>query len=514
MRLTQGLCRAVAVKPDGVATIDGDRVRTWRQVGDRVARFAAALTALGVAPGDRVAVLSQNCDRFLEVYFAVFWAGAVIVPLNTRLTPAEILFQIDDAGAGLVLFSEEFAGVVEALRLNGERRRLFIGLDGGAAPADRDYEALIAGHAPAAETLRASEDLAGIFYTGGTTGLPKGVMLRHASLAAMAVNLIMHLQVDGGCVNLHSAPMFHLADIGIFMTTMVAGTHVFVRRLDEAVMLELIERHRVTHLFTVPAMIDRLARHPDVAAADLSSLKVMGYGGAPMPTGVYDLARGRFPHVDFVQGFGMTEMGAHTFLGAEHHRPGADPEKRLSAGQPCYGYELKIIGEDGAERPRRQIGEIVGRGDNVIAGYWNRPEETAERLKDGWMHSQDVGFMDEEGFLYITDRMKDMIITGGENVYSIEVENAISKHPAVAECAVIGVPDERWGERVHAVVVVGEGDGLTLEALEAFCRERLAGYKRPRSLEVRQAPLPRSAAGKVLKTELRAPHWSDRPRGV
>jgi len=467
-----------------------------------------------VAPGDRVAVLSQNSDLFFEAYFAIFWAGAVIVPLNTRLTPAETLFQLDDAGVGVVLFSEEFGAAVEALRSTGSTQRLFIGLDGPGAPADRGYEALIAAHRPAEEIARASEDLAGIFYTGGTTGLPKGVMLRHANLSALAMNLIMHLQVDDDCVNLHSAPMFHLADIGIFMTTMIAGTHVFVRRLDEAVMLRLIEAHGITHLFTVPAVIDRLARHPGAASADLSSLKVMGYGGAPMPTGTYELARARFPHVDFVQGFGMTEMGAHTFLGAKHHRPGADPEKRLSAGQPCYGYEIKIVDEDGRELPRRQVGEIVGRGDNVMAGYWNRPEETARALRDGWMHSQDAGFMDEQGFLYITDRLKDMIITGGENVYSIEVENAVSTHPLVLECAVIGVPDERWGERVHAVVVTREGAELTLDEVVAHCHDRLAGYKRPRSLEVRRAPLPRSAAGKVLKVELRGPHWADRSRGV
>jgi long-chain acyl-CoA synthetase len=361
---------------------------------------------------------------------------------------------------------------------------------------------------------RGNTDLAGIYYTGGTTGTPKGVMLTHQNLSAMAMNLIMATKIDETCVNLHAAPMFHLADIGTFMTTMVGGTHIFARRLNEEAMLHLVERHRVTHVFTVPAVIDRLAKHPGSVTADLSSLKLLGYGGSPMPMGTYESARARFPGVDFVQGFGSTEMGAHTYLGPAHHRPGADPKKLKSAGQVCFGYEIKIVDESGKELPAGQPGEIVGRGDNVMLGYWNRPEETAIALRDGWLYTQDVGYMDEDGFVYITDRMKDMIISGGENVYSIEVENTISRHPAVDECTVIGVPDERWGERVHAVVVLSAGQSLSLEALRTYCRDSIAGYKCPKSMEVRPAPLPRSAAGKVLKRELRSPHWQKGGRKI
>ncbi|HEY2750905.1 long-chain fatty acid--CoA ligase [Phenylobacterium sp.] len=513
MRLTQTLRRAVLVRPDETATIDGERVRTWREVHERVGRLSAGLRKLGVAAGDRVAVLANNCDAYFEAYFAILWTGAVIVPLNTRLAPAETRFQLEDAGVSVMLFGEEFAGVAALLRPQLPGIGAWIGMDGPDVSADHALEALVVGE-PAPETMRNAEDLAGIFYTGGTTGLPKGVMLSHRALSAMAVNLTMSLKVDESLVNLHSAPMFHLADIGTFMATMVGGAHVFVRKLDETVMLDLIGRRGVTHIFTVPAMIDRLARHPAAATTDISSLKVLGYGGAPMPLGTYDVARARFPDVDFVQGFGMTEMGAHTFLEAKHHRPGADPEKMRSVGQPAYGYEAMIVDPEGREVPRRTLGEIVGRGDNVMSGYWNRPEETARALRDGWMWSGDAGFMDEEGFVYITDRFKDMIVSGGENVYSIEVENVVSRHPAVAECAIIGVPDERWGERVHVVVVTKSQASVTLDELATHCRAEIAGYKVPRSLQILETPLPRSAAGKVLKTDLRAPWWAGHERRI
>jgi|SRR5215217_747376 len=512
MRLTQTLRRAVLVRPDATATIDGDRVRTWRQVHDRVRRLSGALRGLGVKEGDRVAILANNCDAYFEAYFGILWSGAVIVPLNTRLAPAETKFQLEDAGVTVMLFGEEFAETASILKPQLPGIGAWIGMDGADASADHALEDLIARGELVPEIMRKAEDLAGIFYTGGTTGLPKGVMLSNRSLSAMAVNLTMSLKVDETIVNLHSAPMFHLADIGTFMATMVGGAHVFVRKLDENVMLDLIERWNITHIFTVPAIIDRLARHPKGGIA--RKLKVLGYGGAPMPMGTYDVARARFPEVDFVQGFGMTEMGAHTFLSAEHHRPGADPEKMKSVGQPAYGYEIMIVDEAGNEVPRRTLGEIVGRGDNMMIGYWNRPEETAKALRDGWMWSGDAGFMDEAGFVYITDRFKDMIVSGGENVYSIEVENVLSRHPAVVECAVIGVPDDKWGERVHAVVVLKAGETLELEALSAHCRAEIAGYKTPRSLQVLDAPLPRSAAGKVLKTELRAPWWDGRGTGI
>lgn len=512
MRVTQGLARAAHVRPDHLAVVDGERHQTWSEFARRVARVAGALQSLGVRRGDRIAVLAPNGDRYLEIYYGVFWSASVLVPLNTRLAIPEIRFQLRDAGARVLLFAQEFAGV--AAELKGHLDCAFIALDRPTEVSDGVYESLVASTDPIEEIRGPDDELAAIFYTGGTTGLPKGVMHTHKSLSAMAVNLVMSLQVDEDSVALHSAPMFHMADIAVWTMTQVGGTHIITSKLDENAMFDAIERDRVTHIFTVPTVIDRLAKHPRAVTADVSSLRMLGYGGAPMPPAVLEYARERFPSISFGQGFGMTEMPAISYLSPRWHRKGADPEKLKSAGAAAYGYELKVVGPDGKELPRGEIGEIVGRGDNVMAGYWNRPTETAQALRGGWMHSQDVGYMDKDGAIYITDRMKDMIVSGAENIYSIEVENVVYRHPAVAECAIIGVPDERWGERVHAIVFLKSGAALTLDELAVFCREQIAGYKCPRSLELLPTPLPRSAAGKVLKSDLRAPYWKNRERHV
>ncbi|HTW34698.1 MAG TPA: long-chain fatty acid--CoA ligase [Rhizomicrobium sp.] len=512
MRITQGLSRAADVRPHHLAVVDGERKKSWTEFRDRVARLAGALQGLGVQRGDRIAVLANNSDRYLECYYAIFWIAAVLVPLNTRLAVAELEYQLADAGVTLFLFGAEFETHVAKLRAKLDFRS--VALDGPSPSADKTYEDLMARAAPVPETEGPDNELAAIFYTGGTTGVAKGVMHTHKSLSAMATNLVMSLQVDEDSVALHSAPMFHMADIAVWTMTQVAGTHVITPRFDEDAMFDLIARHSVSHIFTVPTVIDRLARHPRAATANVSSLKMLGYGGAPMPPAVLENARERFRNIAFGQGFGMTEMPAISYLSPKWHRKGANPEKLKSAGAAAYGYQLKVVNEADEELPRGEIGEIVGRGDNLMAGYWNRPEATAEALRGGWMHSQDVGFMDEDGAIYITDRLKDMIVSGGENVYSIEVENVVYRHEAVLECAVVGVPDERWGERVHAIVHPKSGMSVTIDELSAFCRDKIAGYKIPRSLQIHETPLPRSGAGKILKTDLRAPHWAGRDRKI
>ncbi|AZI36978.1 putative fatty-acid--CoA ligase [Caenibius tardaugens NBRC 16725] len=505
IELIQALRRAAATRPHHTAMIDGPDVYTWAQVADRVARLSAGFASLGIRRGDRVAILANNCAAYYHSLYALFGMGAVAVPLNTRLALPELRVQLEDAGARVLLIGEGYSAQGESLR--GAPVDHIVGF-GELAGVDTHIEHLIAAHEPAAFAVCGNQDLAGIFYTGGTTGLPKGVMHSHGSLHAMAANLIMQLKLDEDGVVLHSAPMFHLADFAIFVVTMVAGTHVLIRQLDDRSLLDAIEQYGVTHSFTVPVIIDRIARSPDLANRDLSRLKVLGYGGAPMPWGTYLHAREKLPSVDFIQGFGMTEMPSISFLSRRYHRHAANPEKLKSAGVAGYGYELRVVDETGAEVPRGQFGEIIGRGDNLMLGYWNRPEETQAALRDGWMYSGDAGFMDEDGFIYITDRLKDMIVTGGENVYSIEVENVLSAHPSVHECAVIGVPDEKWGERVHAVVTLVPDMTLGRDEMIAFCRQSLAGYKIPRSLEVIATPLPRNGAGKVLKGDLRKQHCS------
>jgi long-chain acyl-CoA synthetase len=503
MRVTYALERAALIEAGRIATIDGDRRHTWSEVQGRVARLASALQELGVKPGDRVGILAMNCDLFFEAWFAIPWAGAVLVPLNTRLAVPELAFQLEDAGVEVLLFGAEFADTVKALR-GHDILRTTIGMDSADAPADHGMNALIAAAEPVAAAELGDADLLGIFYTGGTTGLPKGVMLTHRNFYMVAANLMMAIPFDEDGVNFHSAPMFHLADIGILFVTMAAGTHVFSRSSNVDDILGAISNHHVTHCFTVPVMIERLANHPELHSFDTSSLRFLGYGGSSMPAAALDFARERFPGIEFIQGFGQTEMPSATMLSAKAHRPGADPSKLRSCGKVAFGFDVRIFDENGSEVPRGTVGEIVGRGDNVMVGYWNRPEETAKVKRNGWLHTGDAGFMDDEGYVYITDRLKDMIISGSENVYSIEVENAISRHPSVAESAVIGMPDRQWGERVHAVIVLKPGaPALDVEELRAFCKERIAGYKCPRSLTLREAPLPRSPAGKILKRELR-----------
>src|ERR1700722_13240641 len=356
MRITQGVKRAAHVCPHHLAVVDGERRRTWSEFAGRVARLSGALRAHGVGRGDRVAVLAQNSDRYLETYYGVFWSAAVLVPLNTRLALPEIQFQLKDAGVKLVLFGREFAAIANELRKSFDC--VFIAFDEGTPSADIVYDTMVS-RAPIAEELRgADEELAAIFYTGGTTGLPKGVMHTHKSLSAMAVNLVMSLQVDEESVALHSAPMFHMADIAVWTMTQVGGTHIITPRLDEDSLFDAIEQHGVTHIFTVPAVIDRLAKHQRALSANVSSLKMLGYGGAPMPPAVLEYARERFPNVSFGQGFGMTEMPAISYLGPRWHRKGANPEKLKSAGAAAYGYELKVVDTDGKEIPRGEIGEI------------------------------------------------------------------------------------------------------------------------------------------------------------
>lgn len=499
MELSQLVRRAVQVNARGIATVDGDTRRTWAQEGDRIARLAAGLAARGVGEGDRVAILGGNSVHYWEALFALFQLGAVAVPLNTRLTAAELAYQLGDAGAVMLLAGTGFGDMAQSLRVGA--LQALVGIEDQVL--DVALETLIADHQPRAEFAMGDDRLAGIYYTGGTTGLPKGVMLSHRNLYAMASNLVMHLKVDCHSVVLHSAPMFHLADFASFVATMVAGTHVVIPRFDDETMLHAIADARVTHTFTVPLMIDRIARHPRLAEFDISSLKVLGYGGAPMPRGTYEHARATFPQIEFCQGFGMTEMPAHTFLDMEAHRDPPESPRLRSAGQAGYLYEVRICDREGRTLPPGQFGEIAGRGDNVMMGYWNRPEETAAVLRDGWMFTGDAGFIDEDGNVTITDRFKDMIVTGGENVWTIEVENVVSRFPGVLECAVIGLPDTKWGERVHAIVGMGPDGQFDEAAFDAHCREGLAGYKRPRSVEVVRQPLPRSGAGKILKRALR-----------
>ncbi|MFE5915035.1 long-chain-fatty-acid--CoA ligase [Streptomyces wedmorensis] len=515
MYLTQSLHRAVQQGPDQVATVFGDRVRTNRDVAGRVARLAGALRALGVEVGDRVALLAHNSDVFHEYMYAVWWVGGAVNPVNTRWSVKEMAYSLGESDTRVLLVDDAFAPLVAQLR------ELWDGLDAvvycGSGPVPEGmagYEELIAGHEPVEDLRLGGDRLAGLFYTGGTTGFPKGVMLSHANILASAHSLIAASQgaVRRGGRPLHTAPLFHLAAIsGWCAQNTVGGSHVFVPSFVTADLLKLIPEHRPTSVTLVPAMIRTLMDDPSVGEYDLSSVERIGYGASPISETLLTRAMTAFPRADFTQAYGMTEMAPGiTLLAPPDH---LQPRLLRSAGRALPGVDVRVVDPADVEVPRGTVGEVVARGANMMLGYWNKPEETADALRGGWMHTGDAGYMDEDGYLYIVDRLKDMIVTGGENVYSAEVENALATHPAIASSAVIGVPDPTWGERVHAVIVLKPGHTTTPDDIRAHCKTLIAGYKAPRTCDFVDT-MPLSPAGKILKRDLRKPHWNTTTRSV
>jgi long-chain acyl-CoA synthetase len=507
LRLTAGVARAAAIRGDAAAVIDGARRFTWRELADRVARMAGVLRALGVRPGDRVSILAESSHVYVETYHAALWAGGVLAPVNSRFALAEMQEMLKDATPRVLLADPVHADIAADL------------VRGMADPPavvtiGDELEAMIAAQAPAEDAGRGGDDIACLFYTGGTTGRAKGVMLTHANLVMNALNTSSILGMTSETVHLHCGPLFHLgAGARVYSTSVFGGMHVVLPRFDAAAVLRTIAQEGVTMAVVVPAMVTALLAVPDFAAHDLSSLRTLSYGAAPMPQSLIEALLSRLPHVGLVQSYGQTELSpVATMLLPRDHVAGS-PLLR-SAGQVVPNVELRIADAEDNPLPPGEVGEVQVRGATVMAGYWNRPEETARALAGAWMHTGDAGYLDVRGYLFLVDRLKDMIVSGGENVYCAEVENALHDHPAVLECTVFGVPHERWGEAVHAIVVPRRGMRPAEAELIAHCRTRIAGYKCPKTIDVRLDPLPRSGTGKVQKAELRAPWWQGRARKV
>jgi long-chain acyl-CoA synthetase len=445
------------------------------------------------------------------------WGGGVIVPINSRFALPEMIEQIRDASPTVLIVDENFAdiGAQLAEAAPSVKALLYVGA-GEAPPKAVNYEAVLDAARPRDDALRGGEQLACIFYTGGTTGRSKGVMLSHRNLWANAVVTAGRFGFDASMVSLHAGPLFHLAaGARVFTTAMLGGKHVVIPRFTPADALNAIVRDRVTVATFVPTMLSMLLELPNLASYDLSSLQMITYGASPMPETILAECMRRFPSVRFAQSYGMTELSpVATILGPEDHLPDAPKRHLRSAGRAISSAEIKVVDARDRELPCGEVGEILVRGPMVMQGYWNKPELSEETLRGGWMHTGDSGYFEPDGYLYIADRIKDMIISGGENVYSTEVENAICAHPDVLQCAVIGIPDERWGESVHAVVVRRPAAVLTGDDIVAHCRGLIAGYKCPRSVDVREQPLPLSSVNKINKAELRAPFWKDRTRQV
>lgn len=506
LSLLQPLHKAPRERPDGIFTIFGERRRTNAQFVNRVARLAAGLTSLGLKPGDRVAMLSLNSDRFVEYVYATLWAGGVINPVNARWSPAEMAFSLQDSNTAILVIDDTFAPLAPELRERAPALAHVIHASDRLPSEDvRSFEVLIAEHEPIRDAGRNGDDMAALLYTGGTTGRPKGVMLSHANIATCALALTAAAEHGGDAPGLHVAPFFRIGGVGvIFQFAFRRAPQVIMPAFEPGEALRLIEEEKVGDIFVVPTMLRWLLDHPDMARRDLTSLKSIRYGAAPIDRTLLGRAMKAIPTAGFMQVYGQTEFApvVTCLPPQDHHGPGA--ERRLgSAGRPLATATVRIVDPDGREVPTGTVGEIAVHGPQIMLGYWNRPEETAAAVRGGWLHTGDAGRMDEDGFLHVVDRVKDMIISGGENVYSAEVEDALARMPGVSASAAVAAKDAEWGERVHVFVVASPGAALTLADVQAHCRTLIAGYKVPRSMTLVDA-LPLSPAGKVLKHELRA----------
>ncbi|MEK6321961.1 MAG: long-chain-fatty-acid--CoA ligase [Acidobacteriota bacterium] len=518
MSIVEGLKKSVALSPEKVASICSSTRLTFHELGKRVNRLSSALARLGIGRGDRVAILSLNCHRFLELYYGVPQLGAVVVPINFRLTPQEIKYIVDHSGAKTVAVDPELAPLIEDVRSKLEGVEHFVLMSEERREGYIAYEELLASGTPEFDAPEVSDDeLLGLFYTSGTTAEPKGVMLTHKNMLANITHsegVYNYLPED---IYLHAAPMFHLADgAAVFSHTARGATQAFIPRFDPKMVLETISRERVSLLLLVPTMINFLLQQPDLASYDLSSLRHMTYGASPIAP---DLLRRAMKVLTckFAQGYGLTEASPLlTVLTPEDHVVTDEKsERRLaSCGKAVQGVDVRVMKEDGSAVQPGEVGEIIARGPNIMLGYWKRPDDTEEVLRDGWLHTGDLATVDEDGYIYLVDRKKDMIVTGGENVYSTEVEAVLYAHPAVKEAAVIPIPDRDWGEAVHACVALREGKRMTAEELIEFCQEHLAGYKAPRSIEFIEGELPKGGTGKILKKQLRERYWKDQARRV
>lgn len=517
-QIAQFVRRAVQTGPNKLATINGDRKRTWVEFDSRMRRLAGAIHALGFEPGDRIAILSLNSDRYLESLFGLSHGGFVFVPINTRLAPPEIVFWLADSECAALLVDETFAPVLPKVLPETPSVKQVIYIGEGATPTGLlSFEDLLASAEPWAESIGGGSDLAGIFYTGGTTGRSKGVMLSHNNIWANALNIHPATAANEDSRYVHAAPMFHLADNAMtFVVTGYCGTHYFMPRYDPLMLLKMIAEDRISLVLIVPTMINMLVNHPDAPKYDLSAMKRLLFGASPMPEAVLRRGVELMPTVEFVHLYGQSEASPLLTMADPRYATFDGPYagKAKSVGRSALGVEIKIFDIDDKEVPRGTVGEICARGDVVMLGYWRQPDLTARTLRNGWLHTGDGGYMDDEGFIYLVDRVKDMIISGGENVYSAETEDALYSHPAVAECAVIGVPDDKWGERVHAIVRCKPGMSVTAEDLIAHTHTRIANYKCPRTVDFWEEPLPLSGAGKILKTELRKPFWAGKEKQI
>lgn len=506
------LTRRAELTPHRVAIDFEDRRITYEELNARANRAAHALAALGVTRGDRVAVLAENCPEYVEIFFACAKSGFVLAPVSHRLSEEEMAWQINDSQPKGIIASREWEATARGL-IRAESQFLWsLGTPGVSIDQkNSDYEqALDEQPATEPEDTNASDDPVMILYTSGTTGRPKGAVLTHGNFFWANLNILVNADVSHDEVSLMFLPMFHIGgwNVNTLVVFLKGGTVVLERAFNAERILELIPRKKVTMIMGVPATYLFMSQAPGFANADLSTVRLMIVGGAPMPEPLLRTyaARG----IDIVQGYGLTELAPNALI-----LPMDEAQTRLgSAGKPYFFTDTHLMDESGALLGPGSTGEIVASGPVVMQGYWKRDDATSETVRDGWLHTGDIGRMDADGFVWVVDRTKDMIITGGENVYPAEIENVLYALDEVSEVAVIGVPDVRWGESILAIVVAKAGREVTEADVIGHCHKHLGRFKVPRQVEIRSEPLPRTPAGKVRKSELRAPYWEGQEKKV
>lgn len=493
------ITRAIQIASRRTALISEGREFSFRELRSRCCRLASVLKSKGAEPGDRIAILAANSNHYVESYVAIPAAGFVIVPLNTRHAEPELRYAIEDASVKILLSDREPGALRELVDT--------------VVMIPEEYDALL----EVADEIElghgiTEDSLAGLFYTGGTTGASKGVMLTHRNLIANTFHFMTMSPPSADNVFLVMAPMFHAAGSnGVLGGIWTGSCQIPLKVFDPATALDFIEKYKVTHTLGVPTMIAAISELQHADPRDTSTLRLVAHGGSPIATEVVRRAVEAFPTAEFVHVYGMTEASP-LVTGLRNEQDLLNEDRSRSCGQSLIGVQVKIIDEAGKELPSGQVGELAASGPNIMKGYWRKPEQTHAVLRDGWYRSGDMGYMDDEGFVFLVDRAKDMIVSGGENVYCTEVEEVLYQHPAVLEAAVFGVPDEAWGEAVHAVVV--PRDDVTAEELIDFCRQHIAGYKLPKAITLTAEELPKSGPGKILKRELREPFWAGRDSKV
>lgn len=503
----------------------GEQRFTYREFAERCDRLSGALLRLGVQQGDRVAYLSFNCHRLLEAYYGVPQIGAILLPLNIRLNPEELAYILNDASPRLLCFDPEFVPLVEALRCQVPSVEHYVALR-GEKPAwahRRDYDELVAtAELEEIDYRRIDENsVAELFYTSGTTAHPKGVMLTHRNLYLHALYATIGLRCTDDAVRIYAVPLFHINSWGApHILALIGGRHVITRKFDPLSVLELTERERVTQWHMVPTMIVGLLNHPDFSKYDLSSVREVMIGGAPTNTALIREVERKIPGAVATGGYGLTETSPVLTIAHIKHHLADEPDevqlqRKATAGYAFAGSEIRVVdlNRHDVKPDGKDVGEVIVRGDVVMAGYWNQPQETARAIREGWLATGDLATIDEEGYVLIVDRVKDMVLSGGENIGTAEIERVLYQHPAVLECAVIPVPDDCWGEVPKALISLRAGFSATEQEILDHCRQHLAGFKVPKSAEFVES-LPKGGTGKILKRVLREKYWAGRDRRV